>query len=236
MPQQPPVVAVLLAGGMGTRLGGDLPKQLVSVDGRTILEHSLAALHDHPEVDEVLVVMAPGHESAAEALVADFPKVSAVIEGGETRTASTRRALAHLGEEERLVLFHDAARPLLTGRIVSDCIAALRTHRAVAVAVPSSDTLLEVDQEGRVRGIPPRAGLQRAQTPQGFHLSVIREAYARAGDDVDATDDCAVVLRHLPEEPIVVVPGDDENLKVTRPVDLAIAETLLRRRRESPGS
>jgi 2-C-methyl-D-erythritol 4-phosphate cytidylyltransferase len=210
-------------------MGGDRPKQLLELGGRTILEHSLATLHDHPGVDEVVVVMSPDHLAEAEALVRGLPKVSAVVEGGETRSASTRRALAQLGEEERLVLFHDAARPLLTARIVSDCIVALGSEAAVAVAVPSVDTLLEVDAEGYVRSIPPRATMHRAQTPQGFRLSVIRRAHELAAADpaFEATDDCAVVLRYLPEVPIRVVPGDERNLKITQPTDVPIAERLI---------
>lgn len=225
----PSVVAVLLAGGMGARMGGGVPKQLLEIGGRTILERSLAALHDHPDVDEVVVVMSPGHLAEAEALVRGLAKVSAVIEGGETRTASTRRALAHLGDQERLVLFHDAARPLLSARIVSECVAALRSESAVAVAVPSVDTLLEVDERGYVRSVPRRATMQRAQTPQGFQLSVIRRAHelAAADPDFEATDDCAVVLHYLPEVPVRLVPGDERNLKVTRPIDVQIAERLI---------
>lgn len=225
-------IAVLLAGGIGARMLGEVPKQLLQLQGVSILEHSLAALHDHPGIEEVLVVMAPDHVEAAEALVGTrYDKVSAVIEGGETRTASTRRALDRLGEAECQVLFHDAARPLVSGRIVTDCLAALREHAAVAVAVPSTDTLLEVDEHGVVRGIPPRATMQRAQTPQGFRLSVIRKAYELADDDpgFEATDDCAVVLRYLPDVPIVVVPGEERNLKITQPTDLEIAERLLGR-------
>lgn len=238
-PDQPTssVVAVLLAGGVGARMGGELPKQLLELGGRTILEHSLAALHDHPGIDEVVLVMAPGHLGPAERLATRYPKVTAVIEGGATRTDSTRRALDHLGEADRPVLFHDAARPLVSARIISDCLDALGRHDAVAVAIPSTDTLLEVDDEGFVRGIPQRTAMQRAQTPQGFRLSVLRDAYARAAGDTGfvATDDCAVVVHYRPDVRIAVVTGDEANLKVTRPADVGIAEQLLRSRDGTAG-
>jgi 2-C-methyl-D-erythritol 4-phosphate cytidylyltransferase len=229
-----PVVAVLLAGGTGTRMGSDQPKQLLEIGGVTILERALRALHDHPAVDEVLVVMAPGHLETARQLADSgrYPKVSAVVEGGPSRTDSTRRAIARLGEREGVVLVHDAARPLLSAQIVSACVEALGRHEAVAVAIPSTDTLLEVDEDGFVHGVPPRTSMQRAQTPQGFRLSLLRDAFVRAAEvpGYEATDDCSLVLRFRPDVRVAVVPGDEANLKVTRPGDVEIAEQLLRRR------
>lgn len=232
-PATPRRVAVLLAGGTGSRTGLGLPKQLVEVGGRTLLEHALRALHAHPQVDDVVVVMAPGHLDAARAVAAGYPKVSAVLPGGATRTASTLAALAHLGDEDCLLLLHDAARPLLTQRIIGDSLAALADHDAVATAVPSTDTVLEVGPGGTLTGVPARAGLRRAQTPQGFRSDVLRRAYAAAAADPDfvATDDCSVVHRYLPEVPVAVVDGDEVNLKVTSRLDLMIVEELLRERR-----
>ncbi len=225
-------VAVLLAGGTGTRTGLDRPKQLVEVGGRTLLEHSLRALHDHPEVDEVLVVMAPGHLDAARAVAAGYDKVTAVLEGGATRTASTLVALAHVGDADCLLLLHDAARPLLSARVVTDCLTALADHGAVATAIPSADTVFEVGPDGNLGGVPPRDLLRRAQTPQGFHADVLRRAYAAAADDPAfvATDDCSVVHRYLPDVPVAVVEGDEATLKVTSRLDLVLVEELLRQR------
>jgi 2-C-methyl-D-erythritol 4-phosphate cytidylyltransferase len=225
-------VAVLLAGGTGTRTGLDRPKQLVEVAGRTLLEHALRALHDHPDVDEVLVVMAPDHLDAARAVAAGYAKVTAVLAGGETRTASTLAALAHLGDTDCLLLLHDAARPLLPARVVSDCLAALAGHGAVATVIPSTDTVFEVGPDGTIRGVPAREGLRRAQTPQGFHAAVLRRAYAAAATDPEfvATDDCSVVHRYLPDVPVAVVDGDESLLKVTSRLDLVVVEELLRRR------
>ena len=136
-------------------------------------------------------------------MAAGYPRVSAVLPGGETRTASTLAALAHLGDADCLLLLHDAARPLLPARVVTDCLAALADHGAVATAVPSTDTVFEVGPAGTITGVPPRATLRRAQTPQGFHADVLRRAYAAAADDPDfvATDDCSVVHRYLPDVP-----------------------------------
>jgi 2-C-methyl-D-erythritol 4-phosphate cytidylyltransferase len=160
--------------------------------------------------------------------------VTTVIQGGATRTDSTRCAIAALGEDECNVLFHDAARPLLDQRIIADCVSALATDRAIGVAVPSSDTIVEV-ADGVVTGMPRRDTLARCQTPQGFRLSVIRRAYELADADPSfplrpATDDCGVVLRYLPDVPVRLVAGSERNIKITYPGDLEVAETLLRRR------
>ncbi len=224
-----PVVAVLLAGGTGTRMGAERPKQLLELAGRTILEHSLRAFHEHPQVDEVLVVMAPGHLGAAEELAARYPRTSAVLEGGETRSDSTRAALMHLGDGDRLVLVHDAARPLVSAQVITDCLAGLREHPAVLVAVPATDTIVEVGSDETVRDVPARAGLWRVQTPQGFRCDVLRAAYAAAAADPDfvATDDASVVFRYLPDHTVGVVAGEERNIKVTTPLDLRLAEALL---------
>jgi 2-C-methyl-D-erythritol 4-phosphate cytidylyltransferase len=223
-------VAVLLAGGVGARVGLDIPKQLIKIAGRTILEHTLAALDAHPMVEEIVVMMAPGHLDAVHAIVRDggYTKVVDILEGADTRNGTTLRALDRLGEGECNVLLHDAVRPLVTARIITECFEALETHAAVDVAIPSADTIIEVSPDDTIRDIPPRAALRRGQTPQAFRASVIRAAYAKAGEDPDfvATDDCTVVLRYLPEVPIYVVHGDERNMKVTEPIDVYLADKL----------
>ncbi|WP_113704794.1 2-C-methyl-D-erythritol 4-phosphate cytidylyltransferase [Nonomuraea lactucae] len=229
-------VGVVLAGGVGSRVGLGTPKQLVTVAGRTILEHTIAVFDAAPEIDEVVVLMTPGYTGQVSELVerAGFGKVSKVVEGGASRTESTWRALEAIGPQECDVLLHDAVRPLLEPRIITNCVRALQTHVAVEVAIPSSDTVL-VAASGpggeTIAEVLDRSRLRRAQTPQCFRLSVIREAYARAladpgFDRLPATDDCGVVLRYLPDVPIHLVEGSERNIKVTHPVDLAIAERL----------
>jgi 2-C-methyl-D-erythritol 4-phosphate cytidylyltransferase len=223
-------VAVLLAGGVGVRVGLGLPKQLIKIAGHSIMEHTLAILDRHPDVDEIVVMMAPGHLDAVHAMVRDggYAKVTAILEGAGTRNDTTLRALDELGTEDCKVLLHDAVRPLVSARIVSDCFAALDEYDAVDVAIPSADTIIEVGPDNTIRDIPPRANLRRGQTPQAFRLSTIRAAYAHARQDpnFEATDDCTVVLRYLPDVPIWVVPGDERNMKVTEPIDVYLADKL----------
>ena len=223
-------IAVVLAGGVGQRVGGPAPKQLIEVGGRPILAHAIAAFDSHPGVDAVLVVMAAGHLRAAAALAAPFGKVCGVVEGGATRTGSTAAALRALEDrpDAARVLFHDAARPFVDAAVIDRVLAALEGYDAVAVGVPATDTMVAVDEDGLVAEMPPRASLRRFQTPQGFRLGTIRAAYALAPADPDlvATDDCGVVHRYLPQVPIKVVEGNERNLKVTHPLDIVLAEHL----------
>jgi 2-C-methyl-D-erythritol 4-phosphate cytidylyltransferase len=227
-------VAVVLAGGTGRRFGSDRPKQMHVLAGRSLVELSVAAFERADCVDEIMVVLPAGLVAGAAERFAGggYRKVTAVIEGGVTRTDSTRRAIAALGGDECDVLFHDAARPLLEQRIIADCVRALATDRAVGVVVPSSDTIVEVT-DGVVTGMPRRDALARCQTPQGFRLSVIRRAYQLADADPEfaqrpATDDCGIVLRYLPGVPVRAVPGSERNIKITYPGDLPVAEALLK--------
>jgi ribitol-5-phosphate 2-dehydrogenase (NADP+) / D-ribitol-5-phosphate cytidylyltransferase len=232
-----PTVAVVLAGGTGSRVGLDIPKQLLKIAGRTILEHTLDAFESHPDVDEILVMMAVGHTAEAQRLVSrgGYRKVKRVLDGGAKRAESTMKAIDVLSADrpgmDCNVLFHDAVRPLISARIITDCVSVLCTCTAVDVAIPSSDTMIVVDDADVITMIPPRERLRRGQTPQGFRLSVIRRAYELARSDPGfptspATDDCGVVLRYLPGTRIHVVPGSEHNMKVTHPVDVHIADKL----------
>jgi 2-C-methyl-D-erythritol 4-phosphate cytidylyltransferase len=226
----PKNVAVVLAGGVGARVGLTIPKQLIKIAGRTILEHTLAALEAHELVDEIIVMMAPRHLDAVREIVrgGGYPKVTTILEGAETRNGTTSRALDAIPGDDTRILFHDAVRPLVSKRIITDCFEALDTYGAVDVAIPSADTIIEVDEDNLVRDVPPRASLRRGQTPQAFRAGVIKTAYANAAEDAEfvATDDCTVVLRYCPDEPIWVVAGEDRNMKVTEPIDVYIAEKL----------
>ena len=227
------MVAVVLGGGVGQRLGAGMPKQLLTLGGRTLVERCVAAFETAPGIDEILVVMARGYTGQVEALLGDrYPKVTGVIEGGQARPDSVRAALAAIaaraGDADCGVLLHDAARPLVDQRIIADCVAALRVHDAAGVAVPASDTMV-VTGHGVMQSMPRRETLHRCQTPQCFRLSVISRAHELAAADpgFSPTDDCGVVMRYLPDVPVHIVPGSERNIKVTYPQDLAVAEALL---------
>ena len=226
------MVAVVLGGGIGQRVGATLPKQLLRLGGRTLVEHCVAAFEQAPGVDEILVVMAAGYVEQVRDMLAEggFSKVTGVIAGGVARSDSTRAALAAIagGGDNQGVLLHDAARPLVDQRIIADCVAALGEHDAAGVAVPASDTMV-ITANGVMHTMPRRETLWRCQTPQCFRLPVIARAHELAAADPDfaPTDDCGVVLRYLPGVDVHIVPGSERNLKVTYPQDLAVAEALL---------
>jgi 2-C-methyl-D-erythritol 4-phosphate cytidylyltransferase len=225
------VVAVILAAGSGLRFGGALPKQLVTLEGQPLLRWSVDAFCATATVDEIVLVTAPELVDDVRRLV---PEASAVVAGGASRDASVREALHHLRDRpgDTHLLVHDAARPLVLPSTIAAAAAALaRGAVACGVAVPASDTLLEVDA-GIVTAIPDRSRLWQAQTPQGFRLDTLRAAHAAAIADpgFSPTDDCGVVDRYLPDVAVVVVAGQADNLKVTHAHDLAVAAALLRQR------
>lgn len=230
-------VGVILAGGVGARLGLKVPKQMVKIAGKTILEHTVTVLNDSPDIDEVVVMITPGwSEQVATLLGNRYAKLSRILEGGNTRNETTRRVIDALGDEDCKIVLHDAVRPLLDERIVKDCVEALDSYGAVDVVIPSADTIVEVDESEVITAIPDRARLRRGQTPQAFRLPVLREAYELAANDPNfsATDDCGVVLKYLPHVPIRTVAGAEHNLKVTHPVDLFIADKLFQLASQGP--
>lgn len=222
-------IGVILAGGVGARLGLDVPKQMVKVAGKTVLEHTVEALHSSDAIDELIVMMTPGWSETAATLLGDrFPKLTRILDGGATRNETTLRVLNAIEEEECKIILHDAVRPFVDDSVIQACADALDEFQAVDVVIPSSDTIVEVDRNDLISAIPNRDFLRRGQTPQAFHISVLRRAYEIAQEDPNfkATDDCGVVLKYLPEIPIKTVPGTDHNIKVTHPVDLFIADKL----------
>src|SRR4051812_9376610 len=233
-------VAVILAGGVGVRAGLGMPKQLARIAGKPIIEHTIAAVDAAHCIDEIFVMMEPNHMAAVEELIASgrYPKLTGVHPGGETRNDTTRLALEQLGDEECKVLFHDAVRPFVDERILQDCVEALDHYGAVDTAIPSADTIIQINTETNVLvDVPPRALLRRGQTPQAFLLSTIRRAYERAARDRNfvATDDCTVVLKYTPDVPIAVVAGSDENMKITESIDVFIADKLFQLKSSEPG-
>ena len=242
------MVAAVLGGGTGQRIGAPLPKQLLQLGGRPLIEHCVAAFEQAPGVDDILVLMASGYVETVREMVAagGYGKVSAVIEGGASRAESTRVALAAIGQALRKagqdpagcgVLLHDAARPLVEQRIIAECVAALAEHEAAGVVVPASDTMV-IAEDGVMRSMPRRETLWRCQTPQCFRFPVISEAHELAAADPSAfapTDDCGVVLRYRPGVDVYLVPGSERNMKITYPQDLAVAEALLAADRAGAG-
>ena len=227
-------IAVILAGGSGSRLGADRPKQFLSLkDGRTVLETCVDAFHQNEHIDELAIVMLRDHIAEAQALLpaSRFPKIRYWIPGGSERWESSKNAVKAIASayspSDCNVLLHDCARPFISQNLVTRVCEALLTHEAVSVAVPVTDTLYAVsaDNQDVIADIPARALFRRAQTPQSFRLSVLQKAFSLAMQHTNClpTDDAGVVLHYLPEVPIHILPGEESNRKITYKEDL---ETL----------
>lgn len=226
-------VCAILAGGTGSRVGAEQPKQFIEIAGATVIEHTVQALLDWGRLDQLLVVMPEAHlDRAREVLDRDERRRDIpVIAGGETRCASSALAVLWFAERYELearVFLHDAARPMVGAALLDRIDAALDRRRAVAAALPSTDTIVRVDH-GLLQQVEPRDELWRVQTPQAFALEVIGRAHRKARAGCTATDDAGLVRAMLPHEPIAVVPGEPDNLKITTPADLEVAERLLSR-------
>lgn len=224
-------IAIILAGGIGSRVGGETPKQFLPLkDGRSILEHSVDAFEQSHYINEIVVVMHPDWMNEAEEMIRknSWGKVKHLISGGQERWESSWNAIRlYLKEDKRdpdtFYWFHDAARPFVSHEIISRVAEGLKKHLAVTVAVPVTDTLYKVKGgELRVESIQNRMEFMRAQTPQAFHYLVIGPAYMRAIEKgkIQATDDVGILMAYNPEVEVYVVDGEEANRKITYSEDI----------------
>ena len=228
-------VGVILAAGSGSRTGLSTPKQFLLLGGKTVLEHSVQTFCDHPGIDQVIIVTAPEFTEQVNVIIRknNWTKVTAVLPGGKERFDSSMAAVRHFSDNPELVmLFHDAARPLVSERIITDTLKAMETYDAVDVAIPAVDTIVQCDKEGtHMESVQDRSLLWQMQTPQGFRRKTISKAYEIALKDPQftATDDCGTVLRYLPHVKVGIVRGSERNIKLTYADDLSLLELLLSR-------
>lgn len=222
-------IVFILAGGTGSRVGGEKPKQFLPLaDGRSILEHSVDAFEESHYIDEIIIVMHPDWMEEAKTIVRNNPwhKVKGVISGGKERWESSWNGISmYLKEDKKdpdtFYWFHDAARPFVSQDIISRVAEGLKNHLAVTVAVPVTDTLYQV-KGNKVDAIRNRKEFMRAQTPQAFHYLVIGPAYMRAIEKgkIAATDDVGILMKYNPEVEVYIVEGEEENKKITYKEDL----------------
>jgi len=213
---------VIVAGGSGRRVGGPVRKQYLEIAGVPVLLRAILPFLHHPSIHQTVVVV-PEEDAAAPP-----PWLAAldvrIVAGGAERGDSVWNGLRALGDDIDLVLVHDGARPFVDAEVIDRVLDRCGDAGAIA-AVPVTDTIKEVGDDGTIAGTPDRARLWQAQTPQGFPRAALVDAYIRAREDgVAATDDAALFERYA--GPVRVVMGSYRNLKVTRPEDLAVAEAL----------
>ncbi len=218
--------AIILASGSGSRFGSNLPKQFTEIKGRTILERSVDVFENTSAIDEIILVVTPEYRELAESIINrnSYKKVTQIMNGGEQRKDSSYIGIHSVQEDEANVLIHDCARPFVSKKIINDCVEALKTYKAVGVAIPSTDTIIEVENN-IIKSIPPRRKLMRIQTPQCFKLSLIKKAHELSKNDKEFTDDCGLIIKHNLSE-IYIVEGDRNNFKITYPEDFYLAEML----------
>ncbi len=224
-------VVIIPSAGTGRRMGGEIPKQYLSLAGIPILVHTLSGFQRSPFVDEIYLVVPEADVAEVRRDVVeryDLSRVSLVIAGGRERQDSVRNALAHVCDEHEIVLVHDGVRPFVTGALIERAVAGAKAFGAVTVGVPVGDTLKAVNAAGLVVKTVPRKGLWFTQTPQAFRREVILAAYERAAaDGFYGTDDASLVERI--GIPVRMIPGDADNIKVTTPEDLERGERMIRR-------
>jgi len=217
------VGVIIVAGGRGVRAGTAVPKQLVDLGGRTVLQRSVAAFDAHPAVATVVVVLPPDLLPEAPALVGPTRAVCLFAPGGTRRQDSVRAGLAAMPAEIAVILVHDAARPFVDAALIDRVIAAAERTGAVVPAVPARDTVKRVPA-GRplVTETIPRDEIWLAQTPQGFTREVLEAAVALGASGVEATDEA--MLAEKAGRPVEVVPGDERNGKITTADDVMKAK------------
>ena len=224
---------IILASGTGSRCQNNIPKQFIKIGNRTILEHTIDIFEKNQEIDDIIVVIAPEYKSLAEKILREnnYKKITKLLNGGETRKESSYIGIHSIEDNDANVLIHDCARPFITQKIILDCIDSLKKYDAAVVAIPSTDTILEVENN-IIKNVPKRVNLKLAQTPQCFKLSLIKRAHELAKGNQDFTDDCGLVIKYNLAD-IHIIEGSTENIKITYPNDIYLAERILELRKNN---
>ena len=221
-------IALILASGTGSRCNLGIPKQFVKINNKTILEYTINAFETHELIDEIYLVTSKEFLEKVKELTKDYIKVQAVIQGGETRKDSSYNGISAIKEIEAKVLIHDGVRPLISKDIITNCIKELEEKSAICVAIDSTDTIYEINENNTIKAIPQRKFLKRAQTPQCFKLSLIKKAHELANNDPNClvTDDCGLVQYYNLTD-IYLTQGDENNIKITYKEDLDFVKKQL---------
>ncbi len=223
--------AVLLAGGEGSRFGGNRPKQLANLSGKPVMWWTCKTFIANRSIKSITVVVNPDFALESKAALADLLAENDIrfVIGGTSRLESSQKGIAGLPFDSRVII-HDATRPLLSPKLLEKVIETLENEEAVDVCIPSSDTIVQIAQ-GYIQSIPNRDEMRRGQTPQGFSVKVLADAWEKflllPDPKPTLTCDCSLVKFVYPNVAIKEVLGEEDNLKITVPSDLDIAERIL---------
>lgn len=217
------ITAIILSGGTGSRFKNKKPKQFFKIKNDPIICLSIKAFDTHSDINEIIIVSNEEYINETKRLCNEynFKKTNKIVKGGNSRQISSYNGVKACSTQSTHVLIHDAARPFVSKDLISDCITALKINDAICTGTPSSDTLLKVDSNNKIKSVPSRNLFYRAQTPQGFEISLIKKAQQKAIDKSkhDYTDDSSLAL-DLSDTDIIVVPGDPKNIKITYNSDI----------------
>lgn len=222
--------AIVLAGGQGKRMGTRIQKQYLEIKGKPVLYYALKAFEESEKIDEVILVVGEGQEEYCRKEIVSkygWKKVRHIVPGGKERYHSVWNGLQYV--EEGYVFIHDGARPFVTQEILERAYEAVIQHHACVVGMPVKDTIKVVDGDEFAIDTPNRSVLWQVQTPQTFEISLIKEAYGRLMEQetIAVTDD-AMVVEQMTGRKVKLVKGSYENIKITTPEDLLIAEAFLK--------
>lgn len=218
--------AIIVAAGSGERFRSEIPKQFLEINGRPLIEWTVERVHAAPSVDLIILVLAEDHIHRFDELRADFPKLTAIVAGGQSRAESVRNGLAAVAADCEIVAVHDGARPLVSVDEIERTISAARSTGAACLMGPVTDTIKSI-RGGEIAATLDRDKLRRALTPQAFRVDVLKSAFGSADLTDAVTDECYLVekLGH----PISIVEGSPANIKITHPEDLILAKALMER-------
>ncbi|MCI6467176.1 MAG: 2-C-methyl-D-erythritol 4-phosphate cytidylyltransferase [Faecalicatena sp.] len=226
--------AIVLAAGQGKRMGTKVHKQYLELAGRPVLYYSLKAFEESAVIDEILLITGAGEEDYCRREIVDkykIRKVRRILQGGAERYHSVWNGVQEL-KEDGYVFIHDGARPFADEEIISRAFKEVQVHKACVVGMPVKDTIKVADRNEFVEKTPNRSSLWMVQTPQVFENHIVRGAYSMLMREsyINVTDD-AMVVEQMLKYPIKLVYGSYENIKITTPEDLEIAEVLVKRKK-----
>jgi 2-C-methyl-D-erythritol 4-phosphate cytidylyltransferase len=226
-------IAIILAAGTASRFNNECPKQFIEVGGKTVLEYSVDAFEKNENIDKITIVTHFLYVEQTEKIIErnKWRKVKSVLIGGKERFESSFVAIREYSHLKYCnLIFHDAARPLVSQRIINDVVYELDYYNAVDTAIPLSDTIIRINDKHYITDIPNRKFYMRSQTPQAFNIETVKRSFELALNDknLSVTDDCGIVKKYLPNEKIVVVAGEERNFKITYPHDIILMESFLR--------